>query len=480
MKLKLFMIPLALALWPVIGPVMAWAQAVPPEATNDARPTVVTKRHNEIVRVGQDVVVKEGESVREVVVVGGGLILDGDVRHDVVVVAGPATINSRVGGDLVVVMGKVTLGPKAEINGETTVVGGELNADPQAKMRRSQNVLSPETIPALRYVVDWVTQGLMVARPLPPRVPWVWAFALVLLAIYALLSLALPRQTQSCVAALTERPIGSFFTGMLVLLLLAPLILFLVVTVVGIILLPFFLCALALAFVLGKVAVYRFAGQQVGRQTGWAALQSPLAALTIGTLIFYLLYTIPVIGLLMWCLVVPLGLGAVVVATFDALRTEGAKSSEPVAPPSLSPDAGGALSLGTLPRVGFWLRTLATMLDWLLIGVVLALLLHWLPKGHKREVFLLVFLGYHVAMWTWKGTTVGGLAFGLKLVCTNGRPVDLAVALVRALAAILSALVFGLGFFWAGWSRDRQSWHDKIAGTIIVKVPTGCSPLQVP
>ena len=167
------MIPLALALWPVIGPVMAWAQAVPPEATNDARPTAVTKRHNEIVRVGQDVVVKEGESVREVVVVGGGLILDGEVRHDVVVVAGPATINSRVGGNLVVVMGKVTLGPKAEINGETTVVGGELNADPQAKMRRSQNVLSPETIPALRYVVDWVTQGLMVARPLPPRVPWV-------------------------------------------------------------------------------------------------------------------------------------------------------------------------------------------------------------------------------------------------------------------------------------------------------------------
>ena len=49
-----------------------------------------------------------------------------------------------------------------------------------------------------------------------------------------------------------------------------------------------------------------------------------------------------------------------------------------------------------------------------------------------------------------------------------GRPVDFTVALVRALASIFSALVFGLGFFWAGWSRQKQSWHDKIAGTTVV------------
>jgi len=32
-------------------------------------------------------------------------------------------------------------------------------------------------------------------------------------------------------------------------------------------------------------------------------------------------------------------------------------------------------------------------------------------------------------------------------------------------------VVLGLGFFWAGWSREKQSWHDKIADTIIVKLP---------
>jgi len=74
-------------------------------------------------------------------------------------------------------------------------------------------------------------------------------------------------------------------------------------------------------------------------------------------------------------------------------------------------------------------------------------------------------------MWTWKGTTIGGIVMGIKVVRTDGRDVDFAVALVRSIASVFSALVFGLGFFWAGWSRDKQSWHDKIAGTIIVRVP---------
>ena len=55
----------------------------------------------------------------------------------------------------------------------------------------------------------------------------------------------------------------------------------------------------------------------------------------------------------------------------------------------------------------------------------------------------------------------------------DGRPVDVGVALVRAAAAIFSALVLGLGFFWAGWDRGKQSWHDKIAGTVMVTVPKG-------
>ncbi len=27
----------------------------------------------------------------------------------------------------------------------------------------------------------------------------------------------------------------------------------------------------------------------------------------------------------------------------------------------------------------------------------------------------------------------------------------------------------GLGFFWAIWDKDNQAWHDKIAGTVVVR-----------
>ena len=45
------------------------------------------------------------------------------------------------------------------------------------------------------------------------------------------------------------------------------------------------------------------------------------------------------------------------------------------------------------------------------------------------------------------------------------------VALVRGLAAAFSIVVMFLGFLWIAWDKDKQSWHDKIAGTAVVRLP---------
>jgi uncharacterized RDD family membrane protein YckC len=47
-----------------------------------------------------------------------------------------------------------------------------------------------------------------------------------------------------------------------------------------------------------------------------------------------------------------------------------------------------------------------------------------------------------------------------------------------SLTSFLSALPIFIGFFWASWDPERQSWHDKIAGTVIARMPTG-TPLLV-
>jgi uncharacterized RDD family membrane protein YckC len=77
---------------------------------------------------------------------------------------------------------------------------------------------------------------------------------------------------------------------------------------------------------------------------------------------------------------------------------------------------------------------------------------------------------YGAVMWKLKGTTVGGAVCHLKVVRLDGRPIDWGTALVRGLGCLLSSLA-GLGFFWIAVDPQRQGWHDKIAGTVVVQVP---------
>ncbi|MBK8476839.1 MAG: RDD family protein [Opitutaceae bacterium] len=119
-----------------------------------------------------------------------------------------------------------------------------------------------------------------------------------------------------------------------------------------------------------------------------------------------------------------------------------------------------------LPRADFFQRLWALLIDIVLVavggGVSLAFAL--LP-------FPLLFGGYVFAMWQWKGTTVGGIIFNLQVVRLDGRPMDVATALVRTLVAFLSVVAAGLGFLWCLWDPEGQTWHDKVAGTVVVRVP---------
>ena len=82
----------------------------------------------------------------------------------------------------------------------------------------------------------------------------------------------------------------------------------------------------------------------------------------------------------------------------------------------------------------------------------------------------LLFLAYFIGFYVWRGTTLGGLVLGLKVVRLDGRPIDFACALVRGLGAVFSGIAAGLGFFWCAWDTERQTWHDKLAGTVVVRV----------
>ncbi|MBX5463192.1 MAG: RDD family protein [Steroidobacteraceae bacterium] len=113
----------------------------------------------------------------------------------------------------------------------------------------------------------------------------------------------------------------------------------------------------------------------------------------------------------------------------------------------------------------------ALLIDTVLVAVLLNLLID------GDSAMLIILAGYGAVMWKLKGTTIGGIVFGLKVVRVDGRPIDWATATVRALSCFLSLVVAGLGFIWIAFDPGRQAWHDKIAGTAVVRVPKGVSLL---
>jgi uncharacterized RDD family membrane protein YckC len=67
----------------------------------------------------------------------------------------------------------------------------------------------------------------------------------------------------------------------------------------------------------------------------------------------------------------------------------------------------------------------------------------------------------------------GGTVFDLRVVRLDGRQIDWETAIIHALSCFLSLAVAGLGFFWIAFDDAHQAWHDKIAGTVVVRVPKG-------
>jgi uncharacterized RDD family membrane protein YckC len=143
-------------------------------------------------------------------------------------------------------------------------------------------------------------------------------------------------------------------------------------------------------------------------------------------------------------------------------------STEPPAPTSEAPAGNAAGDLSVYPRASFLDRVAAFALDVVLIAITNAVLRN--PWGDDGR-FLLVVLAYTIAFIAWKGTTLGGIICGVRVIRTNGGEPRFVDALVRGLSSIFSVAALGIGCFWMLNDAERQMWHDKIAGTVVVKLP---------
>lgn len=89
-------------------------------------------------------------------------------------------------------------------------------------------------------------------------------------------------------------------------------------------------------------------------------------------------------------------------------------------------------------------------------------------------------LGYFIWFLTLlpKGLTPGKKLLGLQVVNhqTGAIPGFGTMFLREIVGRFLSGLFLGLGYFWALWDKNAQAWHDKLAGTVVVKAGTPSNP----
>jgi uncharacterized RDD family membrane protein YckC len=144
-----------------------------------------------------------------------------------------------------------------------------------------------------------------------------------------------------------------------------------------------------------------------------------------------------------------------------------------------------------LEYVGFWPRVGAALIDSLLLGAVCLPVLHaiygpayWYdPRTTKGLADFLISWIFPAAavilFWICRQATPGKIAISARIVdAATGNPPSTGQLIGRYFAYYVSVLPFCLGLIWVAFDRRKQGWHDKLAGTVVVR-PRERSPNPV-
>jgi uncharacterized RDD family membrane protein YckC len=132
--------------------------------------------------------------------------------------------------------------------------------------------------------------------------------------------------------------------------------------------------------------------------------------------------------------------------------------------------------------VGFWARVWAAFLD-MLVFVLFSVPVLYAIHGReyfKSDVimrgpvdFLNTFVlasAVAILFWIIYSATPGKMASSVKIVdARTGEKPKPRQFFIRYLGYFLSALPLGLGFLWIAIDSRKQGWHDKLAGTVVIR-----------
>ena len=131
---------------------------------------------------------------------------------------------------------------------------------------------------------------------------------------------------------------------------------------------------------------------------------------------------------------------------------------------------------------GFWIRVVASLIDTILLIGLTAIPItliygaeYWEGEQYFYGIWdiLINYLApFILVTWFWVRfyATPGKMLLNLKVLdAETGEGLTVMQAIGRYFAYFVSIIPLFLGLFWVGFDKKKQGWHDKLAGTVVVR-----------
>ena len=156
--------------------------------------------------------------------------------------------------------------------------------------------------------------------------------------------------------------------------------------------------------------------------------------------------------------------------------------------------SGSSIDTVELEYVGFWPRVGAAVIDSLLVLAIAWPLLTWvygtaywsssaLLQGPADFLINWVFPAIAVVLfWIYRQATPGKMAISARIVdAETGEAPSTSQLIGRYFGYYVSTIPFCVGLLWVAFDPRKQGWHDKLAGTVVVRPNRrGPVPVQFP
>ncbi|MEO6913069.1 MAG: polymer-forming cytoskeletal protein [Candidatus Baltobacteraceae bacterium] len=236
-----------------------------------------------------------------------------------------------VDGDVTVMFGDATI--EGTVNGDVTDVGGTVDPRPGSVIT---GTVHGATSDSLHSVAPWLPfAGASALMEENARMIAALAYSVVILLFF----LIFPVRVRVALERVERHPGLSAAVGVLAFVAIIPLALLLLVSIVGIPLVPLEFVALLAGIFIGQAALGLLVGRRLYELIRPQMTPSPLTALIIGLIVLSAAQIVPVVGHLVTALVWLVGLGAAILAFMrdSAFLGPGSAGRPPIGGPPMNP-----------------------------------------------------------------------------------------------------------------------------------------------